>query len=120
MSNPILLYAKAEGDDAQQALRDIELAKELSGVLQKHYPGHLWAVNVDGAQGVATIKNFKLSGDWGFLLHLNLFSASEYERRIVMAAGELLERYNLSRGFFRQGEYDSLRHDPLGRLEFSR
>jgi hypothetical protein len=120
VSETHILYAKADGQSMQQNLADIELAKSMSAVLQRHYPGHSWAVNVDGAQGVATIKNFRLSGNWGFLLHLKQFSASEYEKRVVMAAGELLERYALSRGRFRQQELESVAVDGLGNAEFAR
>lgn len=120
MSDATILYAKADGPSMQQNLRDIELAKAMSEVLQHHYPGHSWGVNVDGAQGIATIKNFRLSGNWGFVLHLKQFSSSEYARRVVMAAGELLERYRLSRGHFRQAEFDALRVDGLGNPEFDR
>lgn len=120
MSEPTILYAKADGPTMRQNLADIELAKQTSELLQKHYPGHSWGVHVDSAQGVATIKNFRLSGNWGFVLHLSQFSASEYGKRVVMAAGELLERYNLSRGRFRQAEFDGLAVDGMGNPEFAR
>lgn len=120
MSEPIVLYAKADGPTMSQNLADIELAKLTSDLLQKHYPGHSWGVNVDNAQGMATIKNFRLSGDWGFVLHMAQFSASEYGKRVVMAAGELLERYHLSRGRFVQREFDGLRVDGMGNAEFER
>lgn len=114
-----ILYAKADGTTMQQNLADIEEAKRMSAVLQWHYPNHSWAVNVDSSQGIATIKNFRLSGNWGFLMKLKtFFSASEIDRQVVMAAGELLERYNLSRGAFRQHELDSLKANSMGELEF--
>lgn len=119
MSEPIILYQNADGGSMQQDLADIALAKQMSEVLQRHYPGHSWGVNVNGAGGVATIMNMKLSGQWGFLLHLNSFSASEYDKRVVMAAGELLEHYNLSRGRFKAAELNVLQMDKLGNPEFS-
>lgn len=119
-SESSILYANADGPSMRQNLVDIELAKRMSETLQRHYPGHSWGVHVDSAQGVASIKNFRLSGNWGFVLHLKQFSASEYEKRVVMAAGELLERYNLSRGGFRRRELESLKMDALGNAEFAR
>lgn len=119
-SDARVLYVNADGASMRQNLADIELAKRMSEVLQRHYPGHSWGVNVDGAGGVATIKNFRLSGNWGFVLHLEMFSASELDRRVVMAAGELLERYRLSRGRFRQAELDAVPVDGLGHAEFCR
>lgn len=118
MSESKILYANADGSSMQQNLVDIELAKRMSEILQRHYPGHSWGVNVDSRNKVATIKNFRLSGNWGFLLHLNpTYSASEYDVRVMRAAGELLERYRLSRGKFRQHELDALRVDAVGNTE---
>ena len=54
-------------------LADLEIAKQMTVVLDRHYPGHMWAVNVDSAGGVATVKNFRLSGQWGFVLKLGRF-----------------------------------------------
>lgn len=113
-----ILYQNADGSSMQQNLADIDQAKAISEVLQRHYPGHHWAVNVDGAGGVATIKNFSLSGDWGFLLMLAAFSASEMDKRVVMAGGELLERYNLSRGRRRENEMNAVKFDGLGNARF--
>lgn len=113
-----ILYVNADGQSMQRNLADIDTAKRMSEVLQKHYPGHLWGVHVDSEQGVATIKNFRLSGNWGFLLHLGAFSVSEQDRQVVMAAGEMLERYRLSRGEARRHELDELKTDSLGQVEF--
>jgi hypothetical protein len=113
-----ILYQNADGSSMQQNLADIDRAKAISEVLQRHYPGHHWAVNVNGEGGVATIKNFSLSGDWGFLLMLSAFSASELDKRVVMAGGELLERYNLSRGRRIEAEMNAVRFDRLGNAEF--
>ena len=44
---------------------DLIMAKDMADTLNTHYPGHLWAVNVDGKQGMADIRNLALSGDWG-------------------------------------------------------
>lgn len=119
MSDSQVLYVNADGASMQQDLADITLAKRMSEVLQRHYPGHSWGVNVDSAGGVATIKNFRLSGNWGFLLKLrDAASASEYDREVMLAAGELLERYRLSRGRFVRSELESLAVDAAGNAEF--
>lgn len=90
-------------------LADLEIAKQMTVVLDKHYPGHMWAVNVDSAGGVATVKNFRLSGQWGFVLKLGVtYSGSEFDRRVMLAGGELLERYKLHRGRFHEREYSQL------------
>jgi len=96
-------------------LLDLALAKRLAEHLTRHYPGHLWAVNVDSHQGVATIQNMRLSGRWGFVLKFpDLTYEDEIAREAMRAGGELLERYRLSRGRFRPDEYEILRTNKIG------
>lgn len=97
------------------SLLDLALAKRLAEHLTKHYPGHLWAVNVDSHQGIATIQNMRLSGRWGFVLKLrDLAYEDEIAREAMRAGGELLERYRLSRGRYRPSEYEVLPTTRLG------
>lgn len=98
-------------------LADIALAGRLAEVLEKHYPGHLWAVKVDSSQGVAAVQNLRLSGRWGFMLKLrDLTYQDEIAREAMQAGGELLERYRLSRGRFKESEYQALPTTRLGDL----
>ncbi len=92
-----ILIASEHGA-AQDAL-DIQQAKMIAEALNADYPGHLWAVNVRGEQGIATIHNLMLSGEWGYTLHLDKrYSASETIKAAKRGAGEILERYNVHRG----------------------
>jgi hypothetical protein len=78
---------------------DLILAKEMADALHAHYPGHMWAVTVQGAQGVADIRNFGLSGRYGYRLRLvDNYSFSDYKARVIRAGGEILERYRVPRG----------------------
>lgn len=96
---------------ARQDLLDIDTAKAIADALNSQYPGHLWAVNVSGEQGVATIHNLMLSGTWGYRLHLDKrYSASDLRRAAILGAGELLERYNVSRG---RANMDDLSQKPV-------
>ena len=75
------------------------LAKDMAEALNGAYPGHLWAVNVQEAQGIATVHDLYLSGTWGFTLKLDKnYSASDFKRRVIRAGGELLERFRVKRG----------------------
>ena len=111
---PIGLGATAE-DFTPPDARDITLANNISAVLHKKYPGHLWGVNVDGKNGVAQIMNLALSGRWGFMIKIREID-TEY-RAIMRAGGELLERYNLSRGRLNEKEYQLLEKDKFGNLK---
>jgi predicted enzyme related to lactoylglutathione lyase len=74
------------------------LAVRASELLQKHYPGYIWAVNVNSEKtgGVMTIKNFSVSYQWGMILHLDKLDAKL--KKVVRAGGELLERGRMARG----------------------
>ena len=98
---------------------DIALAGRIAEVLERRYPDHAWAVHVDSSQGIATVKNLRLSDRFGFVLKLrDLKLEREMASEAMEAGGELLERFGLSRGRFRQSEYDALPATRLGALLF--
>lgn len=102
-----------EHDSKQQTL-DLGMAKDIAEALNEAYPGHLWAVNVQGEQGVITIHNLMLSGRWGYVMHIDKrYSASELKQSAKRAAGEILERYNVARG---KANFDSLAAMKTNRL----
>jgi hypothetical protein len=77
---------------------DKVMAANMADTLHKHFPGHPWAVNVNGKQGIATVYNFLLSGQMGYILHLDAAcSATEWDRMVMRAGGEILERYRQKR-----------------------
>lgn len=103
--------------NAHQDALDISMAKDIAEALNQHYPGHLWAVNVRGEQGIATIHNLMLSGEWGYVLHLDRrYSASELRKKAILGAGEILERYNVTRGKADMGKMAEMQTDRLGRV----
>ena len=103
--------------DAKQDTMDIALAKQIAEGLEAAYPGHLWAVNVQGDQGIATIHNMMLSGRWGYIMHLDKrYSASETIKAAKMGAGEILERYNVARGRMNNDHMTDLKQDFAGRI----
>ena len=104
-------------DAPQLAASDLVLARNMAETLHRHYPGHAWAVTCE--RGVATVRDLLLSGQMGFVLRVaDQYSASEFERAVVRAGGEMLERYRLSRGQPRDDEYENLPADFAGRLAF--
>lgn len=79
-------------------LDDMMLTKRIMETLCKHYPGHLWEVCVNSEGGVVIIKNFRISFAYGMVLHLRNIYLDPSLKRVIRAAGELLERANLKRG----------------------
>lgn len=89
-------------DSPQLTANDMVMAKQMAEKLHQHYPGHLWAVQVQGVKGIADVRNLMLSGSWGFRLKLpDIYSGSDFDRQIVRAGGELLERYRIRRAGMR-------------------
>ena len=60
---------KVDGEDGISAAGML-LVKRTAETLHKHYPGHLWAVNINEEGGIMTVMNLALSGKWGFMLKL--------------------------------------------------
>lgn len=84
--------------------RQEPLARDIARTLEAHYPGHPWHVTV--AHGMAVVRNYGLSHDSGFGLHIDkLGSADAVKRGAVIAGGEFLERHNVRRGAFRIEDY---------------
>lgn len=105
-------------DNPQGNANDILMAKQLAEALHQAYPGHLWAVTCDGRTGMADIRNLMLAGNWGFRMHMRShYSASQWRHKAIMAGGELLERFRLTRGRFNQDQYLSQPTDRFGNLK---
>lgn len=86
---------KVAEDNGLTAL-EMLFAKRISETLMKHYPGYLWAVDV--SRSIVNIRCLDAHGLMGYTLHVpNEYSASEFDKRVVRAGGEILERFQLSR-----------------------
>lgn len=101
-----LLIGLDEAADQSNA-SDFLLAKEAADTLNTAYPGHLWAISVDG--GMLSIRNLMLSADWGYRLKVPLiYSASAFLADVKRAGGEILERFQMARGRFDEARYAGL------------
>ena len=94
------------------SLNDHMLAKNVAEKLEEKYPGWLWAVTVK--DGVVGVKSLRLSGNWGFILHADKID-NDY-KMVVMAGGEILERYKQHRSKFDEDRYMDLEMDNRGQL----
>lgn len=107
----------ANEHEAHQDALDMAMAKNVAESLNANYPGHLWAVNCRGDQGIMTVHNLSLSGQWGYTLLLDKsYSASDLNKRAIIAGGEILERYNVSRGRVNHDQLAGLETDFAGRV----
>lgn len=73
-------------------------AKSACAVLSKHYPLHIWAVGWAPGQTLI-VKNMAMDGRYGFTIDCaKSHSASDLDRLVMLAGGELLERTGMKRG----------------------
>lgn len=94
MSGDRGLALQVEGNE--QTMLEMALAKNAAETLLKYYPNYLWAVTVKA--GLIYVKNLNLSGRWGFIIDSNkVFSATELDKKLREAGGEILERYRITR-----------------------
>lgn len=76
---------------------EIQMAGYICEKLCGVYPGYPWAVSVNALGGIATIQ-LDFTGKWGFVLHLKALEHDLDLKSVIMAGGELLERFKLRRG----------------------
>lgn len=85
-------------------LNDVMLTQRIGKTLTDHYPGHIWAVNVNSSGGVVDIKAYNISTKYGYRLYHDTVTTDPSLKCIIKAGGELLERANLKRGGWNYGE----------------
>lgn len=92
------MYELKTVDGHKASIHEVGLARDAANMLNKHYPGFLWAVNVnaDPTGGVMQIKNYTVSYKYGYTLHLTKLDVNM--KKVMRAGGEILERARLARG----------------------
>lgn len=73
------------------------LAKKIGEDLVKTYPGRQWMVDVDSRNEIIVICMPALSKREGYHLHMRRDNLAALLPRCRKAAGEILERFNMSR-----------------------
>jgi hypothetical protein len=73
-------------------------AEKVMHLLCTAYPGHPWAVRVD--KGIIFIRHLQFPGNWGMNLKTKSVEhdAAVLKRKVILLAGEFLERAGLVRG----------------------
>lgn len=100
--NNVKIETSGYGDDV---VKDMAVGKQVMDILEDKYPLHPWFVNCSHEAGTVTIQLMYEGADkklrvwrYGFLLHLNkLKGHDDMQRRVMLAGGEVLERYNMAR-----------------------
>ncbi len=94
--NEINIYAN---DDVNQAKLEMWIAKQIGDVLVKNYPNRQWGVDVDIPGQMVVVMCPSLCMDKGY--HISMMgdrTVHDLQMRAILAGGEILERYGISRG----------------------
>lgn len=106
------------GPDKDHFVRaDMALTKRIAGVIEQHYAGHPWHIQVSHEQGIAKIQIPHLMGavNW-YVIPLTLLKSDPTLRLVVRAGGEILERYRIPRQPFGRDDFlKALSSIPIGR-----
>lgn len=92
-------------DAARFAFADMSLARILGNAVARAYPNRRWGIHADSENGIIDVMCPDVSNRMGYCIHLAYKTIEQLERECVRAAGEILERFNLSRnpvGFNRE------------------
>jgi len=89
-----------EGESFEEKAKAVEfwLAKQIGGDLAKVYPNRDWTVDVDSRNQSIVISCPTLSSRMGYRINMRRDTIAELLPRCRRAAGEILERYNVTRG----------------------
>lgn len=83
-------------DDVRLAVKSRDIRQRVGTALGRFYPHTTWLVDVNLAGGVVNISCPTISRKYGMVLHLTRDN-TDLEVQAVSRAGELLERFRVSR-----------------------
>ena len=86
-----------ESHEEQAAALEFWIAKRIGEDLVATYPGRQWNVNVDSRNEIIVICMPTLSKREGYHLHMKRDNIAKLVLRCRKAAGEILERFQMSR-----------------------
>lgn len=103
-------------DEAAKAVEADALCKQIGAVLRKHYPHRSWYVEVSIAGGAAKILCPSISALYGYVIHINGKTNDALEKDAVMAGGQILEMFKLSREREARGGEENLLRNLRGEV----
>ena len=106
-----------EGIDSKVAKLEMWIAKSLGERLVKTYPNRQWGVTVNTDCGLVVITCPSLSVEKGYHLHMRKYNLRRLGEAVIKAAGEILERHDISRGrYFNEDNLEGLNEDFKGNV----
>tara|TARA_R110000744_G_scaffold9625_4_gene30572 strand:- start:311 stop:703 length:393 start_codon:yes stop_codon:yes gene_type:complete len=98
-----MLMVDADGESVRDDMGQIvpgtvvTLHDNIISALRSAFPvwADYWKITIDTRGGIVQVRNLMVSGDFGFALHIT--KVDPEMRRVRDLAGELFERFNISR-----------------------
>lgn len=87
----------ADSDEINRAKLEFFYAKAIGTKLTETYKGRMWGVMYDSKNGILVITCPTVSSTKGYHLHVRNDTLHVLQDRAIKAAGEILERYGVSR-----------------------
>lgn len=99
------------------AAADAALTRHIAQIVERHYPGHPWFIEVSHRQGIIKINLPALMKQNYFVVHIRQTWTDPALTYIKRGCGEILERFRLPRAGYSHDEYLSALHArPLWRF----
>lgn len=117
-TSAVIDYNQIVGDisEYQEGVANNNLGKLVCMALHRAYPFRDWSVYADCRGGIIGVKLDSVDGSNGFIIKLAHNTLHDIEEMAKKGAGEILERFNLSRtsGKNFNDEVKSLKRDARG------
>jgi hypothetical protein len=101
--------------EMEEAKRNDDICKKLGAALVRKYQNRQFYVEVVDNGRVAVVKMPAISMEYGLVLHLSGVIEAD-ERKVVHAAGEVLERFGLTRGRTDNTDISKLERNSRGSI----
>lgn len=74
------------------------ICKDSADLLERHYPGWMWAIQPFEFGAVIKIFSLRLSGEYGFMIRVPEIQNDPQRKLALEAGGQILERFGMPRG----------------------
>jgi len=101
-------------DEAQARMQSEAICRVIGEVLVKHYPHRRWHVEASAVNGVAKIQCPSISMRHGFVVKIQGKTVDDIQKATVVAGGQILEMFRLSRERGASGGEELLVRDLRG------
>ena len=92
----------------------VNLVKDIMDMLERQYPGWLWAVQPHPGESVIRIFSMRLSGEYGYTIKTSDIQYDPNLKEAIRAGGEILERFRCPKRAHQPGDTLTLMKDIRG------